>query len=116
METATHPVPLPVLGGEPFERPPLPRTPAVPRSFVKEQALLARMAWRAATGLAPRVAWKAAHLYVLKGARAVWAYKRRLRRGELYPPFTFISLTNTRTLPRLLGGEGGASDAPARAS
>ncbi len=68
------------------------------RSFVKEQAVLARMAWRAATSLSPKVAWKAAHLYAYKGAKAIWSYKRRLDRGELYPPFMFIALTNTCNL------------------
>ncbi|MEM7587543.1 MAG: radical SAM protein [Acidobacteriota bacterium] len=68
------------------------------RSFVKEHAVLARMAWRAATGLSPKVAWKAAHLYAYKGAKAIWSYKRRLGRGELYPPFMFIALTNTCNL------------------
>lgn len=103
MAMATDPVTLPVLdedgpGFEPADRPPLPPLPPAPRSLLKEQALLARMAWRAATGLSPRVAWKAAHLYALKGAKAVWAYKKRLERGELFPPFTFIALTNTCNL------------------
>lgn len=68
------------------------------RSFLREQANLASMAWRAATSLSPKVAWKAAYLYGFKGAKAVWSYKRRLGKGELYPPFMFIALTNTCNL------------------
>jgi len=85
---ATHvapPVSLPVLtdGPEPVRRPLMPELDPPPRSFLKEQALLARMAWRAIRGLSPRVAWKVAHLYAFKGAKAVWSYKRRLGRGEV---------------------------------
>lgn len=65
---------------------------------MREQAVLARLAWRAVTELRPRVAWKAAHLYAWKGARAIRAYRRRMEKGELYPPFLFIALTNTCNL------------------
>lgn len=83
------------------------RTPTLPadgasqppsRSFMREQAMLASMAWRAATSLSPKIAWKAAYLYAFKGAKAIWSYKRRLNKGELYPPFMFIALTNTCNL------------------
>jgi MoaA/NifB/PqqE/SkfB family radical SAM enzyme len=60
--------------------------------------MLLKLAYRALTELNPRVAMKAAHLYCFKGMKAVSAYKRRLKRGELYPPFTFIALTNTCNL------------------
>jgi MoaA/NifB/PqqE/SkfB family radical SAM enzyme len=60
--------------------------------------MLAKLAYRAATQLDLRVAMKAAYLWVFKGAKAVWAYKRRLKRDELYPPFMFIALTNTCNL------------------
>lgn len=58
----------------------------------------ARLAYRAATEISPRLLWKAAHLYAYKGAKAIAAYKRRMARGELYPPFMFIALTNTCNL------------------
>ncbi|MCW8129422.1 MAG: radical SAM protein [Planctomycetota bacterium] len=80
---------------------PAPRIPPLdnaPRSFLKEQVLLARLGWRAATSLSMRAAWKAAYLYAFKGMLAVNAYKRRQKRGELYPPFMFIALTNTCNL------------------
>lgn len=57
-----------------------------------------RIAYRAATELAPNVLWKAAYLYAYKGMKAVHAYKRRMKKGELYPPFMFIALTNTCNL------------------
>ncbi len=81
---------------------PLPPSPlpeiSSQRSFFREQAVLARMAWRAVRSLSPKVAFKAGHLYAYKGAKAIWSYKRRLKRGELYPPFMFIALTNTCNL------------------
>lgn len=59
---------------------------------------LARMGYRTATEISPRLLIKAAHLYAYKGARAVWAYKRRLKNDQLFPPFMFIALTNTCNL------------------
>ncbi|MEM1204224.1 MAG: radical SAM protein [Acidobacteriota bacterium] len=78
-------------------RPPLPAI-ETRRSFLREQGNLAKMALRAARELSPKVMWKAAHLYAYKGAKAIWSYKRRMARGELYPPFMFIALTNTCNL------------------
>lgn len=79
-------------------RPPLPALADPPRSFLREHGLLAKMGLRALRGLAPKVLWKAAYLYAYKGAKAVWSYRRRLGRGELYPPFMFIALTNACNL------------------
>ncbi len=60
--------------------------------------LVAGLAKRAVTELNPRILSKAAHLWVLKGAVAVEAYRQRLRRKRLYPPFMFVALTNTCNL------------------
>jgi MoaA/NifB/PqqE/SkfB family radical SAM enzyme len=60
--------------------------------------MLTRLAYRVATEISPRMAFSAAYLWVFKGALAVWAYKQRLKRKELYPPFMFIALTNTCNL------------------
>ena len=60
--------------------------------------MLLRLAYRLATEVSPRLALKAGHLWVLKGRRAVAAYKRRVRRGELFPPFLFLALTNACNL------------------
>jgi MoaA/NifB/PqqE/SkfB family radical SAM enzyme len=60
--------------------------------------MLARYAYRLATELSPRLALKAGYLYAYKGMRAISAYKKRMKNGELYPPFMFIALTNTCNL------------------
>ncbi len=60
--------------------------------------MLLRLAYRAATGLSPRLAAKAAYLWVYKGNRAMAAHRRRVRRGELFPPFLFLALTNACNL------------------
>jgi MoaA/NifB/PqqE/SkfB family radical SAM enzyme len=60
--------------------------------------MLARLAYRFATELSPRLAWKAGHLWAYKGMRAIAAYKRRVARGELFPPFLFLALTNACNL------------------
>ena len=41
---------------------------------------------------------KAAYLYAYKGAKAIKAYKQRMKNGHLFPPFMFIALTNTCNL------------------
>ena len=60
--------------------------------------MLLRLAYRAATRVSPRLAAKAACLWVYKGNRAMAAHRRRLRRGELFPPFLFLALTNACNL------------------
>ena len=42
--------------------------------------MLAKLAYRAATELKPRIAAKAAHLWVFKGMLAVNAYRSRLKK------------------------------------
>jgi len=41
---------------------------------------------------------KAGYLWVFKGSRTLAAYKRRVKRGELFPPFLFLALTNACNL------------------
>lgn len=60
--------------------------------------MLARLAYRLATEISPRLAWKAAWLWVYPGMQAVTAWKQRVRRGELFPPFLLLSLTNACNL------------------
>ena len=45
--------------------------------------MLAKLAYRTATELKPRIAAKAAHLWVFKGMLAVNAYRSRLRKKDL---------------------------------
>jgi MoaA/NifB/PqqE/SkfB family radical SAM enzyme len=60
--------------------------------------MLTRLAYRLFTEVSPRLALKAGRLWVFQGMRAVAAYKRRVRRGELFPPFLFLALTNACNL------------------
>ena len=60
--------------------------------------MLTRLAYRLTTEVSPRLLLKAAHLWVFKGTRAIRAYRRRTRRGELFPPFLFFALTNACNL------------------
>ena len=60
--------------------------------------MITKLAYRSVTELSPGILWKAMYLYVFKGWRAIRAYKKRRDRGELYPPFMFIALTNTCNL------------------
>jgi MoaA/NifB/PqqE/SkfB family radical SAM enzyme len=60
--------------------------------------MLIKYAYRGMTQLNPRIAWKAAYLYAFKGMLAINAYKKRMKKGELYPPFMFVALTNTCNL------------------
>lgn len=57
-------------------------------------SVIPRLAYRFATEISPRLALKGAYLCAFKGMRAISAYKRRLKRKELYPPFMFVALTN----------------------
>ncbi len=60
--------------------------------------MLARLAYRLATEVSPRLLLKAGHLWVYKGVRSVAAFRRRVARGELFPPFLFLALTNACNL------------------
>ncbi|HBO42822.1 MAG TPA: radical SAM protein, partial [Planctomycetaceae bacterium] len=60
--------------------------------------MLARLAYRLATEVSPRLLWKAGHLWAFRSLGAMRAYRRRLRRGELFPPFLFFALTNACNL------------------
>ena len=56
--------------------------------------MLLRLAYRLATEISPRLALKAAYLWTYKGMGTMAAYRRRVKRGELFPPFLFLALTN----------------------
>ncbi len=60
--------------------------------------MLLRLAYRMATQVSPRLWLKAARLWVWPGMGAVRAYKRRVARGELFPPFLFFALTSACNL------------------
>src|SRR6267143_2126004 len=43
----------------------------------------------------PRLVWKLLYNFGYKGMRSVQIYKKRLKRGEHFPPFLFISVINS---------------------
>jgi len=60
--------------------------------------MLPRFAYRMITEVSPRLLWKAAHLWAWKGDRAIRAYRKRRKQGELFPPFLFLALTHACNL------------------
>ena len=73
--------------------------------------MLLRFAFRLVRGVHPRLLYKAATLWVFKGIRAVGAFKRRSKQGELFPPFLFLALTdacNLRCRGCWIGSQGAA--------
>ena len=57
-----------------------------------------RLAKRALLETDKRLLWKLAWNMGFKGARSVMRYKRRLKRGEVFPPFLYISVINSCNL------------------
>ena len=53
-----------------------------------------RSLWRMLTEVDPRLLWKFGYTFGWKGMRAVNKFQRRLKRGEFFPAFLFISITN----------------------
>ena len=60
--------------------------------------MLFRLAYRCLTEVSPRLNYHAARLWVWKGLWALRAYRKRLARNELFPPFLFFALTNACNL------------------
>lgn len=60
--------------------------------------MLFRFAYRCCTEVSPRLNYLAARLWVWKGLFALRAFKKRLKKGELFPPFMFYALTNACNL------------------
>ncbi len=56
---------------------------------------LAKRVWRETD---KRLVWKLVYLMGLKGAVSIWKHKRRLKRGEFFPPFLYISIINSCNL------------------
>ena len=57
-----------------------------------------RMAKRLALETDKRLLWKLFWLMGIKGLRSVHKHKRRLRRGEFFPPFLYMSIINSCNL------------------
>jgi len=60
--------------------------------------MLFRFLRRLISEVSPWLLLKAAYLWVFKGMLAVRAYRRRVARGELFPPFLFLALTDNCNL------------------
>lgn len=45
-----------------------------------------------------RLLWKLAYNMGFKGVRSVQKFKRRLKRGEYFPPFLYVSVINSCNL------------------
>jgi len=57
-----------------------------------------KLAYRMMRSTDARLLWKFAYNFGYKGMRSVQKFKRRLKRGEVFPPFLYISITNTCNL------------------
>src|SRR4051794_37398238 len=60
--------------------------------------MLLRLAKRFLLETDPRALWKLAWNMGLRGMLSVQAHKRRLRRGEFFPPFLYVSIINSCNL------------------
>jgi len=71
----------------------------VPTNFLRTRiAMYLSLAKRMLLGTTPRGMWKLAWNFGYRGMRAVQKHKRRLRRGEFFPPFLYISIINSCNL------------------
>jgi MoaA/NifB/PqqE/SkfB family radical SAM enzyme len=57
-----------------------------------------RMARRLLTETDKRLLWNAAWMLGAKGLRSVYRHKKRLKRGEFFPPFLYMSVINSCNL------------------
>ncbi len=60
--------------------------------------MLFKLATRFLKSTEPRLLWKFMYNFGWKGMRAVQAYKKRLKNGQVYPAFLFMSVTNACNL------------------
>lgn len=56
--------------------------------------MLVPLTRRLLTGTEPRLLWRFAWSFGVKGAWNVWRFEKRLRRGRTFPAFLFLSVTN----------------------
>jgi len=60
--------------------------------------VLPQLAMRAWRGSEPRLLWKLGYNFGYKGMRSVQRFKRRLKQGQVFPPFLYISVINSCNL------------------
>lgn len=56
------------------------------------------LAWRVARTTSPKVQFKFAYNFGWKGMRSVQRFKRRLKQGQVFPPFLYVSIINSCNL------------------
>src|SRR5437867_11582657 len=57
-----------------------------------------RLAWRILRTTDPRLLWKFSWNFGVKGLVSVEKFKRRIARGEYFPPFLYVSIINSGNL------------------
>jgi len=60
--------------------------------------MLLTLSKRMLTSTDPKVMWKFAYNFGYKGMRSVQKFKKRIKRGEYFPPFLYISVINSCNL------------------
>src|SRR5687768_13466021 len=60
--------------------------------------MLARLAYRIVRSTDPRLLWKFMWNFGVKGMLSVEKFKARIRRGEYFPPFLYLSIINSCNL------------------
>ena len=60
--------------------------------------MLARLSWRMVRTTDPRLLWKFCWNFGFKGMRSVQRFKKRLKRGQVFPPFLYVSIVNSCNL------------------
>lgn len=59
---------------------------------------MAGFAWRTMRSTEPRLLWKIGWNFGVKGMLSVQRFKARLKQGKVFPPFLYISITNSCNL------------------
>jgi MoaA/NifB/PqqE/SkfB family radical SAM enzyme len=60
--------------------------------------ILPTLAYRVWRSTDARILWKFAYNFGYKGMRSVQRFKKRLKKGQVFPPFLYISITNSCNL------------------
>ncbi len=60
--------------------------------------VLPALAYRVWRSTDTRILWKFAYNFGYKGMRSVQRFKKRLKKGQVFPPFLYISITNSCNL------------------
>ncbi len=60
--------------------------------------MVARLALRMVRTTDPRLLWKLGYNFGYKGMRSVQRFKKRLKKGQVFPPFLYISIINSCNL------------------